>query len=443
MIRTRTAWFVLLAAALGLLAADRSWARNYHISGGIQYVAQGDKEKAKGLYEDAQRLYGKAVVQLTEGIAEDEDDYEAYDYLGRAYAELDSTERAGWAFRTGIALACADEDEKKLCQRMQDNQKFYWGTYFQSALDTYRLADTAPSDEAKRDSIMAAAAKMWKAIEVYDQDGSTFCNLAAFYAQADTLDEAMRVVDLGLQKVPGDSCLVQRKSDLTVSMGVAAEARGEYDTAIATFETVLANDPSDMGTAGQLGQLYFKKGMKLSSDGDRPAAVAAYASAAKNFGAVYESSKGTENEADARYNYALALVQGEKYQEAATVIHAGLKATPKSLDLHRLMGNAYDGMDRPDDATKHRLVATVLDGGTAAEDAAAAAQASAEASGPAKDAAKLLKSMGPPEDLWKQTRGEYEVELWCWWSKFRTVTLVKGQTVSDLDFSQMMTAKAE
>ena len=437
--RTRTTWLALLAAVVGLWHADDSWARNYHVSGGIQYVAQGDKEKAKGLYEDAQRLYGKAVVQLTEGIAEDPNDLEAYDYLARAYAELDSTERAGWAFRTGIASACADEKEKKLCKRMQDNQKFYWGQYYQSAFDTFKLADVAPTPEAGKDSILAAAAKMWKAIDIYDQDGSSYCNLAAFYAKAEDMSRAMEVVKQGLTKVPGDSCLTQRQADLTIANAETAAGSGEFDAAIATYEKVLAADPSDAATASRLGELYFQKGQKLSEGGDAAGAKAAFAAAATNFGTFYKTTNDDEN---ARYNYALSLVQAEQYEEAAGLIHKGLMAKPKSQDLHNLMARVYTGLQLPEDATKHRLINTMLDGGQPAAEPATAASASAEKWGATKDAAKLLQSLGPPEEVLTQTLGEYEAELWCWWTKSRAVTLVKGQTVSDLDFSRVMTAKA-
>ncbi len=428
---------VVLLCALG--GTDRAWARNFHISGGIQYVAQGDKEKAKGLFEDARRLYGKAVAQLVEGIAEDQDDIEAWDYLGRAYAELDSTERAGWAFGSGIRLACAQDEKKKLCKRMQDNRTFYWGTYYQSALDTWKLADAAATPEAQKDSARAAAAKMRKAIQVYSEEPSSYCNLAAFLGKAEDYAEALEAVQQGLQVAAGDSCLIRRQEDITVALAVQAEERGDYDAAIAQNEKILAADPSDVTTAGRLGQLYFNKGQKLEKDGDAAGAKAAYASAAKNFGLLHQKN---ETDEDALYNYALALIQAEDYSAAAAAVQKGLLAKPTSLDLHSLMANAYTGLKLDDEATKHRLVSMVVKEGTKVSDPGAFATASAQKWGPKSNAASELQKMGPPEEVYTQTRGDYDVELWCWWSKSRTLTLVKGATVSDLSFSQVAAPKS-
>ena len=75
------------------------------------------------------RIFGKAVKFLNLGIAESPKDVEAWDYLARAYAQLDSAEKCGWAFTQGIALAEAEPDLKKLLDQMVTNRKHYAAVY--------------------------------------------------------------------------------------------------------------------------------------------------------------------------------------------------------------------------------------------------------------------------------------------------------------------------
>lgn len=435
----RIAFLAVLAAAFAGAGAEEAEARNFRISGGIQYVAQGDKEKAKGLHADARRIYGKAVTQLLQGVQEDPGDHEAWDYLGRAYAELDSSERTGWAFASGIRLACAKEEEKKLCKRLQDNRKFYWSTQYQAGFETFRRAESAGSPEAQRDSILAAAALMRKAIAIWSEEPSSYCNLAAFYAKAGDYPTAMEVTQQGLAVVPSDSCLTQRKNDLTIALGEKAAESGEFDVAIAAYEKALAADPNDVVTANRLGELYFQKGTKLVESKDEAGAKAAYAKAAQGFQTFQAKNPDDES---ALYNYALALEKSGDHKAAAGVLRQGLAKFPASLDLHTLIANAYTGLSLNDEATKHRLVALIVREGTKAEDPKAVAEASAKQWGAASDAAKLLGKLGPPEEVRNQKRGEHDVELWAWWSKGKATTMVKGRTVSDLEFLQAPAAAA-
>ena len=71
---------ILGLAVLGLaLGSSVALARNFHCAGGIQYVIQGTKEKDKGNLDDARRIFGKAVAQLTECTTEDPTDSESWE----------------------------------------------------------------------------------------------------------------------------------------------------------------------------------------------------------------------------------------------------------------------------------------------------------------------------------------------------------------------------
>lgn len=436
-------------AFAGSLFAGPVLARNYHISGGIQYVTQAGKEAEKQNYEDAARLYRKAIVQLTDGLEASPKDIEAWDYLGRAYGELDIADSAGWAFGTGIKKA-EEKGDDKLVERLQDNRQYYWANYFNAAIDTYRTAEDEEDPEAVKDSSMAAAVSMRKAIAMMREDPRAYCNIAVFLVRADKFNEALAAVNEGLVFTPQDSCLLGRLESLTLSMGEQAAESGDFAMAIETYQKLLADNPGDVANAQRLGELYFQQGGSLTTkaaDATDEAARkeletkrdAAYGNAAKYFGQYFQANQGDLN---GRYNYALALIRAGDFQEAVKILHGGLMQDPASIDFHTLMATAYSGLKNDDMATGHRLIAMVLEEGTVVEDPAAYAEASAKKWGAKTDAPKYLKELGPPEEVRTLVRGEYETETWFWWSKMRAVTMVKGRKVTDLDFAGVAMAEA-
>jgi tetratricopeptide (TPR) repeat protein len=438
---------VTLAFACSLLAGP-VLARNYHVSGGIQYVSQGDKEKAKQNYEDAQRLYRKAVIQLTQGIEESPKDLEAWDYLGRAYGELDIADSSGWAFGTGIRLIQEQDGKEKLVKRMQDNRQFYWANYFSAAIETYRMGQDMDDEQAVKDSSLAAANTMRKAIAMMREDPRAYCNIAVFLVGADRFNEALAAVNEGLVFAPQDSCLLGRLESLTLSMGEQAAQSGDYAMAIETYEKLMADNPDDVNNAQRLGELYFQQGGALSTKAgeagdDSTRAMleqerqVAYGNAAKYFGMYFEKN---QEDVNGRYNYGLALIRAGQFNDAIQVLQGGLVQEPSSGDFHSLMATAYTGAGNDDKATAHRLIAMVINEGTVVEDPAAFADASAKKWGAKTDAPKYLKDPGPPEEVRTLVRGEYETETWFWWSKMMAVTMVKGRKVTELDFSTVAVA---
>jgi tetratricopeptide (TPR) repeat protein len=438
----------LLASLLIVLVVSPALARNFRIAGGIQYVVQGGKERVKKNEEDARRIYGKAVTQLTMGIAEDPGDIEAWDYLGLAYAELDSAEKCGWAFGRGVELARAKPEEKKLLQRLQDNREHYWVRYFNEAIRTYQKAvEASPTGEPDSAAAMEAVVAMRQAAAVNPTNPKSFCNLGAFLANAKRYDEAIRTIDDGLKIAPQDSCLLGRREQLSVVAADKAAETGDWDKATAPFERMLAADPQDVGAALRLGEIYFKKGQaldeqaaKLADGPEKQAAMeqvrAAFSRSADGFGKYSELKP---DDKDGRYNHAVALLRAEKYEDAGKVAIAGLHADPLSPEFHAALSSAYRGLKMVDPANGHTLMAKVLREGNKEADPAAAAKANAEKAGPASDAAKLLKELGPPAEIRTQMVGDFPVEGWFWPGAKRAVLMTKGRTVSDVSYAQLLT----
>ena len=193
---------------------------------------------------------------------------------------------------------------------------------------------------------------MRKAIAVNPEDAKSYCNLAAFYAYAKRYDKALQTVDKGLELAPGDSCLTSRKDQLGVVLADRAEATGDWAAAIALYEKAAASTPGDLSTAQRLGELYFKQGRSLAAKADslpegpeKQAALEqvkqAFSRSAESFG---KYSAGHPDKKDGRYNYMIALIQADKYEDAGRATIATLAVDPLNPEFHSALSSAYRGL---------------------------------------------------------------------------------------------------
>ncbi len=445
-------WFVA-AGFLALVVVPAAEARNFHVAGGIQYVSQGGIEKKKGNLEDAARIYGKAVAQLTQGLDEDPNDLEAWDYLGIAYAELDSAEKSGWAFGQGIEKTKAKgEEKKKLYDRLVGNRDYYWVIYFNKAIASYQkaIAGVPEGKEPDPAAVQPGIDAMRQAVSMNPNNPKAYCNLAAFMANAKQTEEARTVIQKGLEKAPGDSCLTVRQSQLDFSAATKAVDTGNYGPAIAAYEKTMAANPSDAGAAQSLGELYFKQGSKQEEDAGKETdaakkaegmgqAKASFTGAAKWFGKYHEVKPEDET---GSYNYTIALLRAGNGADAAKTAQVLLATNGTSPEYHSLMAQAYRDLNVQEAAQAHALVNRVLKDGTKEADAAGAAQKAATQFGAASDPAKRLKELGPPDEVRTLVMGDYPVEIWLWAGKKHATVFSKGKQVTVADWNALASAKA-
>ena len=124
------------------------------------------------------------------------------------------------------------------------------------------------------------------------------------------------------------------------------------------------------------------------------------------------------------------LAEMKKYDEAAAVLHQALLLKPEGEDPAPPAGRRLLQAGNKPKSYEEMVVFIALERGTPAEDAAAAAQKAPAAS----DAAKLLATMGAPEELryWEAEGQKYET--WFYWQKNVAYTLQGGKQVAKSDW---------
>jgi tetratricopeptide (TPR) repeat protein len=450
---TRHHLAAVLATAGILVFAASAHARNPHCAGGIQYVVQGMRDKDRGNMEDYQRQMSKAIQQLEMCASEDGQDFEAIGYLGWAYAEVDSMKPAGKAFEIAIAGLQTKSDKKKV-EWATTNRESYWATNFNKGIEAINAAQAAypnytqePQSEADK-SLRAEAGKKYSEAEAFLQkalalkptDARTLRNLGAVHAFMGQWEAAEKYFNDGLKVSPDDADLKAAAASIRQSKAGGLVDAGKYDEAIAYYGALTQSDTKNPDLFLGLAEAHFKKAQAMQGDARKPEFKLAGDSYAKagllktdNADLPFNAALAYQNAseyalAEAQWRRAIALrpedndaksalgstlAELKKYDEAAQVLHAAVVSDPKNKALHRQLGSVYTKAGMNVKGTEELMVFLALQNGTAAPDAAARAKEAPAGS----DAAKMLASMGPPDQVnrWEADGSNYDT--WFYWEK--------------------------
>jgi tetratricopeptide (TPR) repeat protein len=464
------------AAAAVLLAATTvgvALARNPHCSGGILYVTQAirDKDKPDPDMESYSRQINKAVYELEQCVAEDPKDAECFDYLGRAYAELDSCGHAGRAFAAAIQGLAAKGD-KKTAERAINNRNSYWARAFnegikhiQDAQQAYAEFGKPPADEAET-TLKAEAERLYQqalviltcASSLKPGDPQTLRNLGSVHAHMAEFQKAEAVFQDGLEQAPGDSSLAYALKVVRVNYARSLVDAKQYDQAIAYFGDLLKSEPNNGDHYLSLGDAYFrrsqgKQGEARSADFKRAGDAYARASELKptdadlpfNAALAYQNaSEWAKSEVMWRVAARLrpedpeilaslgaVLAEQKKFEEAIKMLHAAVNLKPQNKSLHRQFGAIYTKAGNNGKATEELMVYLAMQNGQPVADPGVAAKTARAGSA----AARTLASDGRPDQLISWVADGDTYETWFYWAKKRAYAFQAGSLVTKSDWS--------
>jgi tetratricopeptide (TPR) repeat protein len=434
----------VLAAAL----APRVEARDANIAGGIQYVIQAikEKEKTNGSIEDANRMFGKAVANLTKGIANDPKDDEAWDYLGRAYGELDSAEQCGHAFEQAISRLA---DKPKILKRAEDNRDFFFAKYYNDGLARYKAAtaimpatEIPNSTDAKATEAKAKLAEaevgFRRALLINKTKAVAYDNLAIMLALQGKFADAGPVVEQGLANAEpkeGEEYgrLKERKDSLYNNRVVELLKANDYDGALTLLDGVLERNPTDFAALSRASQTTFEKAQKQVEAKDEAGAKASFARAAVYFGRASDAAPDATNKNDMRYNQAIAFQQAGDGKAAAMAAFELVQANPRDLSYQRLLRGAYDKMGAQKKADEQTwFILGMNETATSVADVPGFVAKVTKAS----EAGKALGELGPPDEVRQFTSSDLKVDVWYWWEKKRAAAFTGGRQVGMANFGE-------
>lgn len=456
-----------ILATCGLGTAE---ARNPNCAGGIQYWVQAMADKGKGNFDDYRREITKAVQRLEMCVVEDTTDYEALGYLGQAYAEVDSPGPAGRAFAASIHKLAQKGDKKKV-EQITSYRDHYWYLSFnegvtntQNGQEGYPDFAKAPADPADSVAKREASEKYQLALKSFTRaslvkpdDADTYRNLGTVYSIIGELDRAEHILQEGLKIAPSDSALLLTLRHTRVKRAVELMERGDFNDAVRMYDEFIKSDSSEQQmwvrraeARFQLAQSFLdeERTIHFKAAGDdyvQAAAIKPNVDVLFNAANAYENAdefvlaeqalKAAQKIEPENTNVlrvlGSTLMELKKYDEAIKVLHRAVLLEPKNQVHHLLLGNAYTKAGNSDQGTAEVMVFLALKKGQTVDDAAVEAKKAAART----DAAKILASMGGPDQLnhWEGDGDQYAT--WFYWSKKQAFHFKDGVLVQQSDWS--------
>jgi tetratricopeptide (TPR) repeat protein len=191
----------------------------------------------------------------------------------------------------------------------------------------YFIAHTLlTSNGDKPEAIDEAVTQLGECLRLRTGDLSPLWNFASDFFMAPRTSRAVERLDALLQQHASSG-------DAHLSLGMAAEAKGQTTEAVSQYEAALRNNPNDAVAHNKLGQLFDRAGR--------------YGEAVEHF---QKSVQLDPLNAALRRNFGIGLVQQENFGQAVKEFSEVLRINPYDAPSLLSMGFAYLNLKRLDEA---------------------------------------------------------------------------------------------
>lgn len=379
-----------------------------------------------GILHFDQKRYERARETLLKAIAQEPNNAEAYFWLGKAYAELDSTQQAVRTF--GQAKEKYASLRPEMVKEVDDAQLHYWSVKHNDGLTYAKAAQDAKAQDKPDEATtnFRLALNQFKKARVYASDKEeTPRNMGVCYFNLGEVDSGLvELKQARLLAPPGDSKSAQLLFDQFVKLAEQAFETGGLENpqplrdAVKFYLEAKQINSEDPDLLYSLGVTYFQL------------AEADTASRMENYRNAVEHFEGTltihPDDEDALYNAASLYYELKQCEPGAA--HA-----KHLLDLNPKEGRYYDIVGRLDDCLgkKNERVAGLVFSRALKPGAVVVApeeyQASIEKYGSSSDAMRKFREEGKPEELRTfADAGGQEYMCWFYWTRGKALAFYNG-----------------
>ncbi len=410
----RFVFWVTLSFALLLVVA--TGCKNALLSGGILHFDQ--------------KRYDRAREVLLSATAEEPSNAEAWLWLGKAYAELDSTTQARTAFDKAASL---EGPKYPTIKKDVDNAlEHYWVEHHNEGLSYAKTGQDArvadKPDEARKD--FALALTQFKMARVFEPDSaSTPRNMGVAYFALGQTDSGLVLLEESRRLAPKNAQAAKMLCEQYRRLGDDAAGKGQPQDlrdAVKFYtaaEDLCTEDPD----------LYFSLGVVIYqlAMADTLNKATLYQQAATAFEKCL-SIKPEDQEA--LYNVASLykeLNQCDKGLQAAKTL---LDLDPKAGKNYDLRGRLYDCLGNKNERVTGLIFARALQAGS---DSVAVGDFRSHLDKLGSSAADILKKYreeGAPEAIRTFSVSGTNYEAWFYWSRGRAYAFSNGTLKYQTDF---------
>jgi len=418
--------FGILLSVFIVLAVTTS-CKNPNLSGGILHFDQ--------------KRYERARETLLKAIEQEPQNSEAYFWLGKSYAELDSTMKAKESFEKSVEVALPAK--KELASKDVENaMDHYWSVRHNEGLSYAKAAQDAraidKSDEARKN--FRFALNQFKKARVFNgSKEETPRNMGVCYFNLGQVDSGLVSLKEAQRLSPAqDSRAGQILFDQFRSLGDQAAEKGTkegYTDAIKFYseaESLRSNDPDLLYS---LGVVYYQL-----AEADTAQKKGSYAKAIEYFEKTLTYKP---EDQDALYNAASLYYELRNCDPGVALAKRLLDINPKEGRYYDIVGRLLDCQGKKAERVAGLVFSRALKSGTVV--AADAFKAEVEKYGTTSDAMRKYREEGKPEDVRTFTdAGGADYMCWFFWTRGKALAFIRGEYKYEMGFKpQKETAEGE
>lgn len=410
--------------------------QNPHLSGGRLYLSQKIDPKA------ARELEIAVQQQPSNGLAHLE--------LARAYAEADSTKKAGEEFDKAIQV---DPKRKK---DADVNRKHYAVLHFneglrlsqqeqkfdEAAKEFEKAVDIDPTDagtlmnlgyaygqigeKEKSRAAYESASKLYeKAIELNSTDPTVYKNLGLAYVQLGKRDEAAAMFEKASSIAPTDERSRKNLANVNLEQGNESFKQEKYADAIKYYEKALQLGADSTNVMFQLGNCYFQQGTAETS-------MVVSKPMFEKAGSLYEGVlRKSPDDIDAMTNLGMVQFKLGNSSEALQILRNVEQRDPRVPEVHKILGSGYAGIGEKELAVTEIVFSKALDptkGKRASDlDSWLSPEGIKARYGETAELPKVLKEQGTPAEVYVYQESGGLVEVWFYPAKGKALYFVSGR----------------
>ncbi|MCX5800081.1 MAG: tetratricopeptide repeat protein [Candidatus Eisenbacteria bacterium] len=418
--------------------------QNPHLSGGRLYLSQ--------------KIYPKAVRELELAVQEEPKNGLAHLELARAYAELDSTKKAGLHFDEAAQVEPKRKKDSDINRKhyailhfneglrlSQQEQKFDEAAVeFEKAIDldasdagTYMNLGFAYGQIGRREDAHAAYEKAIvlyeKVIQLNAADPIAYKNLGLAYAQLGRHDEASAMFEKAAALAPTDEKVKKNLATVYIERGNDNFKKENYAEAIKSYEKALGLGSDSVNVMFQLGNCYFQQAAAETS------AATANALFEKS-GSFYENVlRKSPDDIDAMTNLGMVEFRLDRMAEAIQLLRNVEERDPKAHEVHKILGGAYARTGEKEMAVTEIVFSKALDPNrgkrTSDLDSWLSPDGLKARYGDTSEVAKVIQERGVPQEVYVYEESGSLVETWFYWSQGKAMYFVNGRIPPKSEFT--------
>lgn len=431
---------ILTVIAIYLAAAGTLFlsgcGQNPHLSGGRLYLSQ--------------KIYPKAARELEIAVQQQPNNGLAHLELARAYAELDSTKKAGEEFDKAIQV------DPKRAKDADVNRKHYAVMHFNEGLrlsqqeqkfddavkefeksveidhsdaGTFMNLGYAYGQLGRGEESRAAydkASKLYeKAIEAKTTDPTVYKNLGLAYAQLGRREEATAMFEKAASIAPTDEKARKNLASVNLEQGNESFKQEKYSEAIKFYERALQLGADSVNVMFQLGSCYFQEANAETS------AVTAKPLFEKSGGLYEQVLRKSPDDIDALTNLGMVQFKLGRVDEAMQLLRNVEQKDPRVPEVHKILGSGYARVGEKELAVTEIVFSKALDpskGKRASDlDSWLSPESMKARYGDTTEMTKIIKEQGTPAEVYVYEESGGLVEVWFYPSKGKALYFVSGR----------------